>query len=145
MDKKEQKRLYDIEYRKRPEVIEKEKRRKQSKVYRDKQKILLRERRVKNHKNIKYSEWKKVGIKWDLKYQDPYQMYLENEKCSLCDKIYKNNTDKHLDHDHLSGHIRGFVCRGCNSKMTKYDNQRIRLCLDLHRYFKIFHSQVSQS
>jgi len=133
MDKKEQKRLYDIEYRKRPEVIEKQRMRQRSKQYRQTSNIY----RKNNHKTVKYNEWKKQGIKWDFKYQDPWKMYLENEKCSLCDKKYTNNADKQLEHDHLSGHIRGFVCRSCNSKMMKYDNLRIRLCLDLHRYFNL--------
>ena len=91
--------------------------------------------KVKNHRNVKYNEWKKIGIKWDINHQDPYQMYLDNEKCSLCNKQYKNTSDKQLDHDHLSGHIRGFVCRGCNSRMSRYDNLRIRLCLELHRFY----------
>lgn len=135
MDKKEQKRLYDIEYRKRPEVIEREKKRKKSDKYKNTFNQRQNEYRIRNIKNVKYREWKKMGIKWDINYQDPYQMYLENDKCSLCNNDYKNSSDKQLDHDHLSGHIRGFVCRGCNSKMAKYDNLRIRLCLDLHRYF----------
>ena len=134
---KETKRLYDIEYRKRPEVIEREKRRKASNKYKQRQKKTLSNYRKNNHKNVKCNEWKKHGIKWDSKYQDPYEIYLNNDKCSLCNNEYKNSSDKHLDHDHLSGHIRGFVCRGCNSKMAKYDNLRIRLCLDLHRHFKL--------
>ena len=136
---KEEKRLYDIKYRKKKEVIEKEKRRKQSSEYREKQKQTLRQRRIKNHRNVKYNEWKKMGIKWDINHQDPYQMYLDNDKCSLCNNDYKNSSDKQLDHDHLSGHIRGFVCRGCNSKMAKYDNQRIRLCLEIHRNNLVVH------
>ena len=135
-EEKEKKRLYDIQYQKRPDVIIREKQRKQSDEYKQKQKELRPMKRKKNFRNIKYNEWKKGGIKWDIQYQDPYQMYLDNEKCSLCDKEYKNSADKQLDHDHLSGHIRGFVCRACNSKMMKYDNQRIRLCLEIHRYFK---------
>ena len=137
MDKKEQKRLYDIEYRKRKYVVEKDKVRKQSKEYKKQNILSLRDRRINNHQNVKYNEWRKHGIKWDFKYQDPYEMYLENDKCSLCEKEYKNSSDKNLDHDHLSGHIRGFVCRGCNAKLTKYDNLRIRLCLDIHRYHKV--------
>ena len=133
MDKKEKKRLYDLEYRKRKEVIEREKRRKQSKEYKDKQKVIQSKRRT--NKKVKYNEWKKIGIKWDINHQDPYQMYLDNDKCSICNNDYKSGSDKQLDHDHLSGHIRGFVCRSCNSKMARYDNLRIRLCLDLHRYF----------
>jgi hypothetical protein len=136
MDKKEIKRLYDIEYRKRPDVIEREKRRKQSSEYKEYNKQILKKRRVLNHKNVKFNEWRKQGIKWNINVQDPYEMYLDNKKCSICNNDYKNSADKHLDHDHLSGHIRGFVCRSCNSKMMTYDNLRIRLCLDLHRYFK---------
>lgn len=131
---KEEKRLYDIEYRKKnKERIAKQKQQYRQQIGNEE----LNNRRKKHIRNIKYNEWKKLGIKWDLKYQDPYQMYLDNEKCSLCDCLYKNNSDKQLDHDHLSGHIRGFVCRSCNSKMAKYDNQRIRLCLEIHRYFHI--------
>ena len=130
---KEEKRLYDLEYRKRKEVVEREKRRKQSKEYKDKQKVIQSKRRT--NKKVKYNDWRKNGIKWDINHQDPYQMYLDNDKCSICNNDYKNGSDKHLDHDHLSGHIRGFVCRSCNSKMARYDNLRIRLCLDLHRYF----------
>lgn len=137
MDKKEKKRLYDIEYRKRPEVIEKDRLRKQSNKYKEENIEYLRKRRINNIQAIKNNEWKKQGIKWDSKYQDPYKMYLENDKCSLCNKEYKNNSDKHLDHDHLSGHIRGFVCRGCNSRMTRNDNLRIRLCLEIHRKFTL--------
>tara|TARA_R110002096_G_C14109084_1_gene679599 strand:+ start:111 stop:527 length:417 start_codon:yes stop_codon:yes gene_type:complete len=135
MDKKEKKRLYDKEYSKRPDVIRKQKERKQTKEYKEYNKQILRQRRIKNIKNIKCNEWRKQGIKWDIKFQDPYKMYLDNSCCSLCECEYKNNSDKQLDHDHLSGHIRGFVCRGCNSKMARYDNIRIRLCLEIHRYF----------
>jgi len=134
-EEKERKKLYDIEYRKRKDVIKKQKERKESAEYKQKEKELRPIRRNKNLKNIKYNEWRKQGIKWDLKNQDPYKMYLENKCCDLCKCEYKNNTHKQLDHDHLSGHIRGFVCRGCNSRMAKYDNQRIRLCLEIHRYF----------
>ena len=108
---KEKKRLYDIEYRKREDVIRKEKERKENKEYKEREKELRPIRRKKNIKNIKYNEWRKIGIKWDLQYQDPYKMYLDNTCCSLCECEYKNNSDKQLDHDHLSGHIRTFVFR----------------------------------
>jgi len=134
MDKKEKKRLYDIEYRKRKHIIQREKERKESDEYKQREKELRPIRRKKNIRNVKYNEWKKMGIKWDIEYQDPFQMYLDNTRCSLCNCEYKNNSDKQLDHDHLSGHIRGFVCRGCNAKMSRYDNARIRLCLEIHRY-----------
>jgi len=134
MDKKELKRLYDIEYRKRPEVIEREHRRKTSRQYSDREKILRPLRRSNNHRNVKCNEWRKQGIKWNPDEQDPYQMYLDNTHCSLCGSEYRNNSHKQLDHDHLSGHIRGFVCRGCNSKMFAHDNKRIKLCLEIHRH-----------
>ncbi len=137
MDKKEKKRLYDIEYRKRPEVIEKDRLRKQSNKYKEENIKHLRNRRINKLQDVKYNQWKRQGIKWDLKYQDPYKMYLENDKCSLCEKEYKNESDKQLDHDHLSGHIRGFVCRVCNSRMARHDNLRIRICLEIHRRFTL--------
>ena len=46
------------------------------------------------------------------------QELLENQnfKCSMCDEDLKDedNTNRHVDHNHDSGMIRGVLCRRCN-------------------------------
>lgn len=63
--------------------------------------------------NIKEREktWKKRGVIYSVK------MYLEqlikqNYKCDICHTWI--NTSSPLDHDHLSGKIRGILCKRCN-------------------------------
>ena len=122
--KERDKKYYD-KVRKNPEY---------QKNYYEKNKDRDKEYKKKYEINIRIERWKRNGIKFT---EDPLiieSKWKETKKCELCN-IDLTNKKKCLDHDHLSGHIRGFVCRSCNSKMARYDNLRIRLCLDLHRYF----------
>jgi len=43
---------------------------------------------------------------------------LQNHKCAICgtNRPYKNNNNAWLvDHDHLTGHVRGLLCFNCNT------------------------------
>ena len=67
-------------------------------------------------KSKRVSRWKNdlkiVANDWN----DTYDIYLLTECCNYCNKIFKDNYDKHLDHDHSNGEIRGVLCRSCNVK-----------------------------
>ena len=71
-----------------------------------------------------------------------YDTFLSAKKCSICDIQLgdngQNQDGKCLDHDGLSGHIRGIVCRRCNSGCLKnWDIIRPKLMLDIHRFARL--------
>jgi len=46
-----------------------------------------------------------------------YDRYVKSEKCEVCNKEYKDSSDRCLDHDHSitdSPNVRQIICRGCN-------------------------------
>ena len=62
--------------------------------------------------------------------------------CELCNCLFETendyNSQRCLDHDHFSGHIRFICCRRCNSGwIRKHDITRQQLMLELHRYFNL--------
>lgn len=36
-------------------------------------------------------------------------------KCACCDDALESNKKAHLDHDHVTGAFRSFLCRACNT------------------------------
>jgi hypothetical protein len=49
---------------------------------------------------------------------DVREEYLQkqDQKCGICNANLQeeDNTNKHLDHDHVTGKVRGVLCRRCN-------------------------------
>jgi len=43
---------------------------------------------------------------------------IHNNKCAICNK----KRFLVLDHDHKTGKVRGYLCRGCNTKLSGFDN-----------------------
>lgn len=87
----------------------------------------------------KINDWKRKG---GMKIYDEniiYQRYINTENCELCNKIMtdgnKSKNRKCLDHDHLSGYVRFVCCHKCNNYLQIIDNRRMKLHLELHRYF----------
>ncbi len=105
---------------------------KYNKTRRDKYKML-----EDTYKKSKLSDWKRKGI---IIEENSFKKFFNTKKCELCDiefcevggKTKKNK--KCLDHDHLTGHIRVVCCVTCNNYLKKYDNLRLKLMLELHRY-----------
>ena len=58
--------------------------------------------------------WRKLGIICD--YEAIYDIYINTHKCDFCLKDFKNSKDRNLDHNHLTGEIRGILCMNCNVK-----------------------------
>ena len=47
--------------------------------------------------------------------EEEFLEYKDNaSKCCICDKVLYSDTDKHLDHNHSTGKIRGVLCTNCN-------------------------------
>jgi len=44
--------------------------------------------------------------------------------CALCRRTFKSLKDEHVDHDHVTGRVRGILCTGCNTALGKLgDNE----------------------
>jgi len=69
------------------------------------------------HKSKKKYEWRKRGMIFTEKdFEYIYQQYIYCTNCDLCNKQFKSNLDRHLDHCHETGQIRNILCRSCNCK-----------------------------
>lgn len=46
----------------------------------------------------------------------------QNGKCRICQTLIKDcsNTKIHVDHDHITGHVRGILCRFCNTGLGNF-------------------------
>jgi hypothetical protein len=59
------------------------------------------------------SIWKQRGLIHD-DYDALYKQYLEATNCGACKSVFKNSKDRHMDHNHITGLFRQFLCCSCN-------------------------------
>lgn len=63
-----------------------------------------REWAANNPEKLRQNDWRRLNL--------PEATRSEPACCELCGKLQKSAL--HLDHDHLTGEFRGWLCRGCN-------------------------------
>lgn len=45
----------------------------------------------------------------------------QNNSCKICSLEFKNN-NRHIDHCHKTGKVRGLLCAGCNTAIGKFND-----------------------
>jgi len=58
--------------------------------------------------------WRIRGL-IDSCYDILYIRYMASTNCDACNKEYINSSDRCMDHDHITGLHRQFLCRKCNN------------------------------
>lgn len=73
----------------------------------------------KGKRSHRISNWIAKGMKCD-DWNAMYDKYNQTKFCNYCGieffKLEENDLDRHLDHDHKTGEIRGIICRSCNCR-----------------------------
>lgn len=86
--------------------------------------------RLKNPKRIKelLSRWQKNNPHRKRTYRlktlygitiEDYSSMLNDQdyKCKICSKLHNDSSVLHVDHDHISGAVRGLLCSRCNTML----------------------------
>lgn len=55
-----------------------------------------------------------------------YRLQLQEYRCGICTNEFKNSKDQCVDHNHITGKVRGILCRSCNLALGQFkDSKRI--------------------
>lgn len=73
-------------------------------------------KRVRNYGDTREKDWKRIGIVGMTVTEYDQLMEQQGGRCSIC-RLEKQRIKRRLcvDHDHISGRIRGLLCYKCNS------------------------------
>jgi hypothetical protein len=93
----------------------------------------VNEMQCRNHPKRKESK-EKIGLCYECAAVEGSRLYDEQDgKCAIChtplDARVNGRVPKsvHLDHNHISGQIRGDLCSACNLGLGKFEDNPIRL------------------
>tara|TARA_R110002049_G_C8925851_1_gene543707 strand:- start:279 stop:725 length:447 start_codon:yes stop_codon:yes gene_type:complete len=87
------------------------------------------------HKYLTRKNWEKRNIEFrdDGHFNYVYNEYIHATNCELCNKLFSNSRDRHLDHNHITGQVRHIVCLKCNhhkkDRKIRLDNTSGEKCI----------------
>jgi hypothetical protein len=113
----EYKKEYRKEHKKEIKIFQKKYRQKhkdESKRYREEHKEELKEYDLKRKYNISLKDYN-------------FLLQKQNYKCAVCNKVFQNGKNTHIDHNHKTGKIRGLLCGKCNKGMGLFEDNLILL------------------
>ena len=151
--RKDTKRKYDVEYRKRLYVIEKAKKRSETGVFKEYRKrpevkarlysyVRTKEYRERGRKRASNPEvkektrWACIMRNYGLCKEDFEMMLVEQKnKCIICGFEFteeSKSTRPHVDHCHDSGEVRGLLCGNCNAGLGQFkdDTQKLQSAIE---------------
>jgi len=113
----------------RPSLEEKQEKRKSYKAkyfQENKERILLRRKNspISREKSRQYNFKYSYGVTLE-----EYEIRLQNQdyKCLICESVHDPSSPHkrlYIDHDHVSGKVRGLLCQRCNSALGLLDDSR---------------------
>src|SRR5271166_6351655 len=59
----------------------------------------------------------------------------QGNSCRICKKVFAQQKDTRVDHNHITGEVRGILCAGCNRAIAIMDN--VELYAAARQYLKI--------
>ena len=122
MKTKQQIAEYNKEYFARPEVIARAKirnaqRRDKRKAYKQTEAGKRANRKYLSKQSTKEKiEWSRIKIRYGITKADYEKMlFVQMGLCAIC--LMKPKNKLHVDHDHLTGKVRGLLCGNCNKAL----------------------------
>lgn len=76
--------------------------------------------------------------KYGISYQQKQEMILaQNHKCLCCGEALEKLPSNciHVDHDHITGKIRGILCRRCNAALG-FVGENVKIAFKLYEYVR---------
>jgi hypothetical protein len=119
----------------------KEKIKAQSQAYRDSHKEECKAQRARRHKKAQQYEHKKTMLKYGITPEIYLAMFkAQKGVCAICAKPSKSSRRLAVDHDHVSGQVRGLLCGNCNWAVGHLVDSQERI--DRIRFYLRKHSQL---
>ena len=69
---------------------------------------------IQEKKNYTIQNWKRIGVKY-ADWNELFEYYYYSTECERCEKDFKSERDKCLDHNHETGKPRNVLCQKCNN------------------------------
>lgn len=135
-----------VSWRKGKKFVDEDVSKERRKEYRRKWSLLNKNKLLKQGRNWKRANREKIAFQTRLRYRknkqkeldrirlnkygitgDEFRALLKQQefKCSICNRDITKNLS--VDHDHLTGKIRGLICNNCNLAMGNADDSPERL------------------
>lgn len=97
-------------------------------------------KRNQTEKRKRYSKNLKLIKTYGITLEELEQKFVEqNYKCKICqDDLKEGKGGYSVDHDHVTGRVRGLLCRPCNKGLGHFrdDIQIMKLALDYLKYYE---------
>ena len=102
-----------------------------------------------NWKNKNPEKRRKISTGWMRRVSGNYvteaqfneMLTAQNSCCLICEKKFLTTRDTHVDHDHITGKIRGLLCSSCNKGLGFFKDSVKSLELAI-QYIKKFGEQL---